>query len=50
MLQTARNTYEEPLWAFEDLGEWELSVYEDHVVFIDFYEQVAEIVFKTDWE
>jgi hypothetical protein len=50
MSQSVRNTYEEPLWTFEEHGEWKLAIHEDYAMFIDFYEQVAEIVLKIDWE
>jgi len=50
MPQSVRNTYEEPLWAFGDLGEWKLLAYKDYAMFIDSYEQVAEITFKIGWE
>jgi hypothetical protein len=51
MSQSVRSTYDEPLWTVDVFGEWKLAIYEDYAMFIDLHEQqVAEIVFKIDWE
>jgi len=49
MSQNVLSVYDEPLWIFENLGEWKLAIYEDYATFINFYEHVAEIMFKIGW-
>ena len=36
----------EPLYVVEELGEWRMEVYDDMIVFVDYYEGFAEITFK----
>jgi hypothetical protein len=49
MSQSVRDTYDGPLWAFEVYRDWVLEIYEDHVRYVDYYEGVAEIDFRTSW-
>jgi hypothetical protein len=46
MSRTAR----EPLWMFEVYRDWTIEVHEDHVRYIDYYEDIAEITFNVDWQ
>ena len=39
----------EPLWTFEVYSEWILEIHEDHVRYVDYYENIAEIDFGTSW-
>jgi len=37
-----------PLYAVEEPGEWRMEVYDDVVVYVDFYEGFAEISFLVE--
>jgi len=37
-----------PLYTVEDYGEWRMEVYDDVVVYVDFYEGFAEISFLVE--
>jgi hypothetical protein len=39
----------EPLWTFEVYREWIPEIYEDHMRYVDYYEDIAEIDFGTSW-
>ncbi len=39
----------DPLWALEVYNEWVFEIHEDHVRYVDYYEDVAEISFSADW-
>ena len=34
-----------PLFTIEDYGEWRMEVYDSFILTVDYYEEVAEIVF-----
>jgi hypothetical protein len=34
-----------PLYIVEKYGEWRMEMHEDYMIFIDYYEEMAEIVF-----